>query len=126
MAKKPTQERPLFIYNTDGDWFAAKIGDHLFDPRGEWVGFVENGEVWTASGEWIGALSRDGRILRKRAAPHRPLRKDIPPRPPRPENLPARAPLPPMMAMLSYDTVDVLEEEPDIFKRISETRPDME
>jgi hypothetical protein len=82
--------------------------------------------VWTVSGEWIGQLSRDGRILRKRATPRRPLRKDLPPRPTKPENLPARAPLPPMMAMLTYDIVDVLEEEPDIFKRISDARPDMD
>ncbi|MCZ7542401.1 MAG: hypothetical protein M5R40_02145 [Anaerolineae bacterium] len=125
MAKKPKRDW-LFIYDTAGDWFATKIGDNIFDTRGEWVGFVEGSEVWTAAGEWIGKLHKDGRILRKRAAPHHPLRKDVPPRPPKPDDLPARAPLPPMMASMTYDIIDVLEEEPDIFQRVSETRPDMD
>jgi hypothetical protein len=123
---KARAERPLFIYDTYGDWQATRFGDNIFDTRGEWVGFVDGDEVWTAGGEWIGKLSRDGRILRKRAARHRPLRRDLPSRPPKPEKLPAHAPLPSMMAELSYDTIDVLEEEPDIFKRVSDLRQDMD
>ena len=46
----------------------------------------------------------------------RPNRKDCRP----------RAPLPPMMAELNFSTIDVLEEDPDIFKRISDLRPDMD
>jgi len=40
--------------------------------------------------------------------------------------MPGRSPLPPMMAELDYGTVDVLEDDPEIFKRISDLRPDIE
>lgn len=126
MTNKAKQERPFFIYNTSGDWCATRFGNDLFDTAGEWVGFVEGDEVWSAGGEWIGRLTRDGRIMRKRAAPRRPLRRDLPPRPPKPSNLPPRAPLPPLTVEMPYDTIDVLEEEPDIFKRVSDQRPDMD
>lgn len=118
--------RPVFIYDTRGDWHATKIGDFLFNARGEYVGFVENGEVYKSDGEWIGHLSRDGRILRKRSERRRPFHAHPPAPPARPERLPARAPLPPMMAELDFSTVDVLDEDPDIFKRISDLRPDMD
>lgn len=118
--------RPVFIYDTRGDWHATRIGDFLFNTRGEYVGFVENGEVYKADGEWIGRLSRDGRILRKRSEHRRPFHPRPPAPPPRPERLPARAPLPPLMAELDFSTVDVLDEEPEIFKRISDLRPDMD
>lgn len=126
MAKPENKERPLFIYSTAGDWFATKVGNDIFDTTGEWVGFVEGVDVWTAGGEWIGQLTREGRIVRKRAAPRRPIRTNLPPRPPKPADLPARAPLPPMMAEVAYDSIDVLEEEPDVFKHISDLRPDMD
>jgi hypothetical protein len=50
----------------------------------------------------------------------------MPQEPARTEKFPARPPLPPMMAELSYSIVDVLEEEPDIFRKISDLRPDMD
>lgn len=118
--------RPVFIFDTRGDWQATKIGDYLFNTRGEYIGFVEDGEVYKGDGEWVGRLSRDGRILRKRSERRRPFHVHPPAAPPRPERLPARAPLPPLMAELDFSTVDVLEEEPDIFKRISALRPDMD
>jgi hypothetical protein len=118
--------RPTFIYDTRGDWHATKVGDYLFNTRGEYVGFVEGGEVYKRDGEWIGRLSRDGRILRKRSERRRPFHTHPPAPPARPERLPARAPLPPMMAELDFSTVDVLDEDPDIFKRISDLRPDMD
>lgn len=123
-AQNPT--RPVFIFDTRGDWQATKIGEHLFNTRGEYIGFVEAGEVYKRDGEWIGRLSRDGRILRKRSERRRPFHPHPPAEPPRPERLPPRAPLPPMMAELDFSTVDVLDEEPDIFKRISDLRPDMD
>jgi hypothetical protein len=39
--------------------------------------------------------------------------------------LPARAPLPPQNGDITYDIVDVLEEDPDIFKRVSDRRKDI-
>ncbi len=126
MGRKPEpKNKPRFIYNSYGDWMATCIGDNIFDLRGEWVAFLEGDDVWTVGGEWIGRLSKDGRILRKRYAPRKPLREDIPPRPPKPD-LPPRAPLPPMFSELGYDTVDVLDEDPDIFGRVSDLKPDMD
>jgi len=118
--------KPVFIYDTHGDWQATKIGDALYSTRGEYLGYLEGEEIYKRDGEWVGRLSKDGRILRKRTERRRPLHPSPPPVPPRPERLPPRAPLPPMMAELSYSIVDVLEEEPDIFKRVSDLRPDLD
>jgi hypothetical protein len=121
-------EKPFFIYDTAGDWQATKFGSALFDTRGEYIGFVrgETYDVYTASGEWIGALSHDGRIIRKRNAPRLPLVTDIPPKAPKPTRLPARAPLPPQTGDLGFDKIDVLEWDPEVFKRLSDLTPDKE
>jgi hypothetical protein len=120
-------DKPEFIYNTAGDWMATAIGPHIFDSRGEYIGFMEARAVYTRDGEWIGDLAKDGRILRKRAGKKKPLHQNPLPKPAtKPSNLPGRAPLPPQNAEISYDTIDVLEEDPDIFKRLSDRRPDME
>jgi hypothetical protein len=119
-------ERPTFIFDTYGDWHATKIGDALYSTRGEYIGYVEGQDVYKRDGEWVGRLSRDGRILRKRTERRRGFHPNPPPVPPKPARLPARAPLPPMMAELDYSTIDVLDEEPDIFRRISDLRPDMD
>ena len=118
--------RPTFIFDTRGDWHATKFGDALYSTRGEYIGFVEGQDVYKRDDEWIGRLSRDGRILRKRTERRRPFLANLPPVPPKPARLPARAPLPPMMAELDYSTIDVLDEEPEIFRRISDLRPDMD
>ncbi len=119
-------EKPVFIYDTYGDWHATKIGSYLFDTRGEYIGFLDGQEVYKADGEWVGRLSRDNRIVRKRTEQRRGLHPTPPARPPKPKDLPARAPLPPMSAELSYDTIDVLEEDPDTFKRVSDLRKDLD
>lgn len=122
-----TPDKPVFIYDTHGDWQATKIGSFVFSPRGEYVAYVdEQREVYKRDGEWIGRLSKDGRIVRKRTELRRELHPDPPAPPPRPDRLPPRAPLPPLMAELTYSVVDVLEEDPDIFRRISDLRPDLD
>jgi hypothetical protein len=123
MSDKP--EKPIFIFDTHGDWQATKVGTMIWSSRGEYVGYLEGQEVYKQDGEWIGHLSKDGRILRKRSERRRELHPNPPPKPAKP-TLPARAPLPPMMAELDFSTIDVLDEDPDIFKRISDLRPDME
>lgn len=124
-----TQEEQIklvFVYDTRGEWHATLIGTALYDTRGEYVAYLEDGEVYKRDGEWLGRLNKDGRILRKRTELRRELHSRPPDRPPKPRGLPARAPLPPMMAELDFSTVDVLHEDPDIFKRVSDQRPDME
>lgn len=126
MNAKAPGERPTFIYDTHGDWRATKFGDALYDLRGEYIGYLRGEDVFKRDGEWIGRLSKDGRILRKRTERRRELEPNPIPPPPRPERLPSRAPLPPMMAELYFSTIDVLEEYPDIFSRISDMRQDLD
>lgn len=131
MTKRPTKKapdpnKPVFIFDTRGEWLATKIGDAVYDTRGEYVAYLEGEEVYKRDGEWIGRLSKDGRIVRKRTEIRRDLHPNPPERPSKPERMPARAPLPPMMAELDFSTVDVLDEDPEIFKRVSDLRPDME
>lgn len=116
--------KPEFIWTTSGDWIATRVGDYIFDATKSWVAWIDGGEVYTRDGEWIGTLSRDMRVLRARAASRKPLRTDLPAEPPKPD-LPARAPLPPMFSELNFSTIDVLEEEPEVLKRVSDMRRDM-
>lgn len=118
--------KPFFVFDTAGDWLAVVMNNIIFDTRGDYIGFVrgETYDVYTASGEWIGNLFHDGRIIRKRSANRPPLVKDPPPKQPKPEKFPARAPLPPQNGELGFDKIDVLEWDPDIFKRLSDLTPD--
>ncbi len=117
--------KPQYIWNTAGDWVATRAGDHIWDLTHTWVAWLDGDDVYTPDGEWVGKLSRDSRILRKRTDRKPALRTDVPKKPDKPD-LPGRAPLPPMFSELDYSTIDVLEEEPDIFRRISSMRPDMD
>ncbi len=124
---EPKPQKPEFVFNTAGDWQATVIeGKYVYDTRGEYVGYLEARAVYTRDGEWVGDLAKDGRILRKRAGKSRPLHPNPVGRPTAKPTLPGRAPLPPQNAEISYDTIDVLEEDPDVFKRLSDRRPDMD
>jgi len=112
------------IYATNGEWVALLQESYLYDTRGEWVGWLEGKDVYTRDGEYAGFLSDDGRILRERISRHHPLRS-APPAPPK-IRPPSRVPLAPMFAELPWKLVDVFEEDPNIFKRISDLRPDWE
>lgn len=124
MSRPATKFEGRFIWNTHGDWIATLVNGHLWDPAGNWIGWVEGEDVYKADGEWIGTLSRDGRILRRRSELRHGLHPRIPPTPPKPD-LPALPPLPPLFAELSHSVVDVLERDPDIFKRLSDLRRDI-
>ncbi len=123
-------EKPIYLYNTAGDWFGTVVGRYVFDPRGDCIGFIEEeGKVraiYTFDGEFVGALSKDGRILRKRTGNKRPLHPNPLPKVKKPADLPAHAPLPPQNVEIGYDTIDVLEEDPEVFKRVSDRRADMD
>jgi hypothetical protein len=64
-------------------------------------------------GDYVGWLARDFRVLRKRSlgefVPHKPP----PHTPPARITVPSNVPLPPLMAELSYDTIDVFDEMPE-------------
>jgi hypothetical protein len=109
-----TKTRRLIpIYTTPGDVGAYLVYPYLYNNRGEWVGWVTSDrDVYSVLGNYIGWLSDDPRILRKRSYDFTNPRKTSPQAPAR-IRVPATNPLAPMMAELSYTTVDVLEEEPE-------------
>lgn len=117
--------KPFFIYDTRGEWHATVLHWYIFDGRGDYIGFVRNEsyDVYTSSGEWIGQILHDGRIVRNKNVDRPPLLKKLPPKPPK-ANLPPRAPLPPMNVELGFSRIDVLEWDPEIFKRLSDLVPD--
>ena len=119
--------KPFFIFDTRGDVHGIKLGEFLYDMRGEYIGFVrgEIFDVFTLYGEWIGNLVPDGRIVRKRTVDRPPLLKERPPRQPK-IRVTARVPLPPMTSDLGFDRIDVLEWDDEIFKRVSDLMPDIE
>jgi hypothetical protein len=119
--------KPFFIFDTRGEPHGIKLGDYLYDMRGEYMGYVRgpNYDVYTGSGEWIGNIIPDGRIVRKRTADRKPLETRRPQPQPR-IRITQRVPLPPMTADLGFNTIDVLEWDEDIFKRISDLAPDID
>jgi hypothetical protein len=122
-------DKHFYLYDTPGDWQGTVMNWFIFDPRGDYLGFIQADtpttyDVYTTSGEWIGEIIQDGRIVRKRNYNRKPLLKELPPKPPKPAKLPARAPLPPQTSDLGFDKVDVLEWDPDVFKRLSDLIPD--
>lgn len=112
------------IYASNGEWVAFTHNSYLFDTQGEWIGWLEGQEVYTLDGFYVGRLSADGRVLRERIGSHRPRRS--PPPPPPSVRPPAHVPLAPLFAELPYGVVDVFEEDPHVFTRISDLRPDWE
>lgn len=100
------------IYTTHGDWAAMLAGRYLYNPQGEWIGFLDpEGQVFSVRGDYAGWLSRDFRVLRRRDTTALVPRRQPPPAPARIQ-LPATVPLPPLMAELTYDTVDLFEDAP--------------
>jgi hypothetical protein len=102
------------IYTTRGDWAAMLIDIYLYNPRGEWVGYInKSGHVFSVVGKYVGWLSKDFRVLRKKVQDQTIPAFRPPPRPALKVRLPANAPLPPMLAELPFDTFDVLDDEPE-------------
>ena len=123
-----TNLRLVPIYTTHGDLGAILRYPYLFNPSGEWIGWVTaEREVYSIYGSFVGHISNEWRILRSRSleAAH-PTRQP----PPDPGCLtpPAHFPLPPMMAELTYIQMDVLEEVPGLLPPADsgEFKPDLE
>ena len=102
------------IYTTRGEWAAMLIDIYLYNPRGEWVGYLtKTGHVFSVAGKYVGWLSKDFRILRKKVQDQTIPASRPPARPALKVRLPVNAPLPPLMADLSFDTFDVMDDEPE-------------
>jgi hypothetical protein len=120
--------KPIPIYSTKGDLEAFLVYPNIYNLLGEWLGFVTpSREVYSIRGEYVGWFSNDRRILRKRTYDFSKPKIKPPPTPPK-VLPPATLPLAPLMPELGYDTVDVLQEEPDRLPTadIGELRPDMD
>lgn len=106
------QNKIIPIYTTRGDVEAFLQYPYIYNRLGEWIGWVTpDKDVYSVLGYYVGYLDKGPRILRKRGRDPKPRRQ--PPRPPAKILPPASVPLAPMMSELTYDTIDVLDEEPD-------------
>jgi hypothetical protein len=105
---------PIPIYKTSGEVGAFLIYPYVYNPIGDWIGWVSNDrQIYSVFGKYVGWLSYDKRILRRRSEE---LTESLLPPPPPSERFipPSLVPLPPMMAELKYEIVDVLDEMPDL------------
>lgn len=103
------------LYTTRGDWAALLVDGYLFNPQGEWIGWVEgDGRVFSVVGLFVGTLTRDGRIMRPRSANDATGERRHPPAPPARPSVPSRVPLAPLMGDVPFDMVEVLNDEPDL------------
>jgi hypothetical protein len=102
------------IYTSRGDAAAFLAYPHIYNRSGEWIGWVTpKRDVYSVLGHYVGALTNDPRILRKRVTSSLKPRLN-PPSPPVKVYPPATVPLAPMMSELTYSTMDVLLEEPEL------------
>ena len=116
------------IYTSRGDLGAYLSYPYLFNAQGEWVGWVtREREVYSVLGNYVGWLTDDPRILRKRTYDFSKPRIE-PPQSQSKIRVPATVPLPPMMAELSFTTIDVLDDEPERLSTLDfdELREDMD
>ena len=122
------QIRPVPIYTSDGDLEAYLVYPNIFNLTGEWIGFVTlDREVYSVHGEYVGWVSDDPRILRKRSYDFDKPRL-APPLEPERLLVPPGGPLAPMMPELTFDLIDVLQEEPERLPTVDagEFREDMD
>lgn len=121
-------EKIVPVYTSRGDVDAYLKHPMLFNALGEWIGWVTpEKEVYSVHGDYVGWITKDPRILRKRSYDYsKPA--IIPPNRPQKMLAPATVPLPPMMAELSYGTIDVLYDEPERLPTldVGETLQDMD
>jgi hypothetical protein len=105
--------KPIPLYTTHGDAAAFLVYPYLYNPLGEWIGWVApDGKVFSVYGVFVGNMTQDRRIVRKREM-HDSEPRRTPPCPPLQLRVPANLPLAPQMAELSLNLIDVLDEDPE-------------
>jgi len=116
------------IYTTCGDVGGFLKYPYIFNPMGEWIGWVTaERTVFSVHGHYAGIMTDDPRILRKREWGHSNPRRD-PPHPPEPVRIPAQSPLPPQMAEVPLNMIDVFDEAPELLPPVDwgDLREDMD
>ena len=126
--QKSVEKQALAIYTSVGDVEAFLVYPYLHNRRGEWIGWVTpKREIFSVHGDYVGWISNEPRLLAKRTRDFdKP--KAIPPAMPSRITAPSAMRLAPMMSELSYDTIDILQDEPERLPTIDagELRPDMD
>lgn len=106
--------RIIPIYSTSGRTAGFLAYPYIYNLEGEWIGWTsKNRQVFSVFGRYVGWLSPDFRILRRRAEDSDKAGQP-PPHPPARLRPPAIVPLPPLMAEIKYETIDVLDESPEL------------
>lgn len=112
--KMSAKVRPIPLYTTAGDLGGFILYPYIFNPQGEWIGWVTaDREVYSVFGKYVGWVSKDFRVLGKRTRSNDKVDR-TPPDPPEKFIQPAHTPLPPMMAEIGPNAVDVLEERSEL------------
>jgi hypothetical protein len=123
-----TPRKVIPVYTTRGDVNAFLVFPYLYNLNGEWIGFVSTKrEVYSIHGEYVGWINDDPRILRKLGEGFNHPKLKPPPPPPK-FTAPASSPLAPLMPVLGFSIVDVLDEYPELLptKDSGELRPDLD
>jgi hypothetical protein len=108
------------IYTTAGDTGGYILYPYIYNQIGDWIGWVTaDNQVYSVYGRYVGWIDKNNRILRRRADDFQRPDMTPPPQPPR-FLPPATVPLPPLMAELKYETVDVLEDMPELMPRLDD------
>jgi hypothetical protein len=106
------QSRIIPIYTSKGDVGAYLVFPYLYNPQGEWIGWItRDRQVYSVLGYYVGYLTNDPRILRHESADEKPRLTP----PPAPESIKplATVPLAPMMSDLPIGFTDVLLDDQD-------------
>jgi hypothetical protein len=116
------------MYTSKGDLGAFLYYPNIFNPYGEWIGWVTpEKEVYSVHGLFVGKLSKDLRILRKREWDFNHTRCH-PPTSPANIRPPAHVPLAPQLSEVPINMIEVLQEAPDLLPPIDfgEGREDLD
>ena len=114
------QSRPIPIYTTPGDLGAFLVYPHIFNPIGEWIGWITpDRQVYSVYGKYVGWIDDGPRIFRKRVYDFTiPDRQ--PPSLPKKLSVPATVPLARLMSENTYSTIDVLDEYPELLPTLDD------
>jgi hypothetical protein len=113
-----TTTKLIPIYTSRGEVKAFLAYPYLYNPSGEWIGWVNpDRRVYSVHGHYVGEMSAEPRILRKREATHSQPRMNPIPAPPR-IRPPLTVPLAPLMREVPQNLIDILDEAPELLPSV--------